>query len=132
MAKNAQRAERLVRALAKLHRLEELKKIELQRQLSELRRSEEAIIDTLNSDGVLQGMLMDTTARFLRSLAREAERVSEAQRHQSNKLLDRAGKLRRAEKLRDRLSEGRQKAESEKHLSDVIERYAGQGRASLP
>ena len=118
--------------MKKLHRLEELKKIELQHQLSELQRSEEAIIDTLNREGVLQGMFMDTTSRFLRSLARQAERVSEAQQHQSKKLLDRAGKLRQAEKLRDRHSQRRRKDDGDKHLNDVIERYSGKGGTSLP
>jgi hypothetical protein len=131
MPRDAKRAERLVAALRKLHRVEELKKIELQRQLSELRRSEEEVITGLNREDALHGMFMDTSTRYLRSLARQAERVSQSHQHQSRRLLDRAGKLRRAEKLRDRLSQQNVRTEGQKQLSDVIERYAGKGGASL-
>jgi hypothetical protein len=131
MAKNTKRAERLVSALAKLHRLEELKKIELQRQLDALRQSEADVIQVLNRDNALQGLFMDTTSRFLRSLAREAERVSEAQHHQSQTLFERASKLRRAQKLRDRISQHNLQLEDEKQLNDVIERYGVKG-TSLP
>jgi phage gp16-like protein len=132
MAKTTKRAERLVSALAKLHRLEELKKIELQRQLDALRQSEADVIQVLNRDNALQGLFMDTTSRFLRSLAREAERVSEAQDHQSKALFEHAGKLRRAEKLRDRISQRNLQLEDEKQLADVIERYGAKGPTSLP
>jgi uncharacterized protein YjcR len=132
MPKKAQRAERLVAALKKLHRLEELKKIELQRQLGELRRSEEAVIDALNREDVLQGLFLDTSSRFLRSLARQAERVSEAHKQQSQQLLERAGTLRQAEKLRDKHSQRRRKVDGDKHLDEVIERYSGKRGTSLP
>jgi hypothetical protein len=68
MPRQAKRAERLVEALTKLHRMEELKKIELQRQLSELKRSQEDIIVGLNSDAGLQSAFMDTSSRYLRTL----------------------------------------------------------------
>jgi hypothetical protein len=132
MTKKMHKAERLVAAMTKLHRMEELKKIELQRQLGELRQSEVDIITGLNSEDGLRGMFMDTSTRFLRSLAREAQRVSEAHQRQSKKLLERAGKLRRAEKLRDAVRRGRLQGEGQKHLAEVIERYAGKRSASLP
>ena len=125
MARKANRPERLVAALKKLHRMEELKKIELQNQLGELKRSEEDIIAGLNREDAMHGLFIDTSSRFLRSLAREAERVSQAKEQQSRKLLDRAGKLRRAEKLRDKASQKNRHTESEKHLAEVIERYGG-------
>ena len=132
MAKSTKRAERLVTALGKLHRLEELKKIELQRQLDALRQSEADVIHVLNRDNTLQGAFMDTTSRFLRSLAREAERVSQAQQQQSQALQEQAGKLRRAEKLRDRISQRNLRLEDQKQLADIIERYGGKRPASLP
>ncbi len=126
------RAERLVSALRKLHRIEELKKIELQRQLGELRQSQEDIITGMNQDDGLSSMFMDTSTRYLRSLARKAERVSQSEQHQARRLLDRAGKLRRAEKLRDKKAASQNYAERQKQLAEVIERYGGKGSASLP
>jgi hypothetical protein len=131
MPKKAKRAERLVEAMRKLHRVEELKKIELQRQMSELRHNEEDILARLNLDEALESMMIQTSARYLRTLAREAEQISHSQERQDAKLLDQAGKLRRAEKLRDKLAERRARLENEKHLSEVIERYGGKG-TSLP
>jgi hypothetical protein len=131
MARKANRSERLVAAMKKLHRVEELKKIELQNQLGELKRSEEDIIASLNRDDAIHGLFIDTSSRFLRSLARQAERVSQAKEQQSRTLLDRAGKLRRAEKLRDKVSRRNEHSESEKHLNEVIERYGGK-KTSLP
>jgi hypothetical protein len=132
MPKKAKRAERLVEAMRKLHRVEELKKIELQRQMSELRRNEEDILARLNLDEALEAMMMQTSARYLRTLAREAEKVSHSQERQDARLLDQAGKLKRAEKLRDKLAERRARVENEKHLNEVIERYGGKGGTSLP
>jgi hypothetical protein len=132
MPRNAKRAERLVDAMRKLHRVEELKKIELQRQMSELRRNEEDILARINLDEAFEAMMMQTSARYLRSLAREAEKVSQSQERQSARLLDQAGKLRRAEKLRDKIAEHRARQENDKHLNEVIERYGGKGSTSLP
>jgi hypothetical protein len=132
MPKQAKRAQRLVTALKKLHRVEEMKKIMLQRQLNELQRSQEDIITGLNRDGALQSVYMETSSRYLRTLARQAERVSQSYQHQSRRLLDRAGKLRRAEKLHSEISQRSETREGEKQLAEVIERYGGKGDASLP
>ena len=127
-----QKAARIVAVMKKLHRLEELHKIELQRQLSVLRQSEEDIISNLNREDVLHGLVLDTSTRFLRSLAQEAERVSQAQRKHSKRLRERAGKVRQAEKLHDTISRRTTHAEDEKHLTEVIELYVGKRGASLP
>jgi hypothetical protein len=132
MPKQAKRAERLVAAFRKLHRVEEMKKIALQRQLNELQRSQEDILIGLNREDALQGVFLQTSTRYLRKLAREAERVSQSHLQQSRRLLDRAGKLRRAEKMRDELSQLKERAEGTKQLTEVLERYGGKGDASLP
>jgi hypothetical protein len=132
MPKSAERAGRILTVMRKLHRVEELKKTELQRQLSELRRSEEDILNALDREDAFHGLFLDNTTRFLRSLANEADRVSQAQQRQSKKILERAGKVKQAEKLHDTLSKRRQRVESDKHLADVVERYGGKRGASLP
>jgi flagellar hook-basal body complex protein FliE len=132
MAKNTQKTARIVAVMKKLHRLEEMHKIELQRQLNELRRSEEDIIGNLNREDILHGLVLDTSHRFLRTLGQAAERVSQAQQQHSKKLQERAGKVRQAEKLHDTVSRRTSHAENEKHLTEVIERYAGKRGASLP
>jgi hypothetical protein len=130
--KKMEKTARIVAVMKKLHRLEEMHKIELQRQLNMLRQSELDIISNLNSEEVPHGLMVDTSTRFLRSLAQEAERVSQAQQQHSKKLRERAGKVRQAEKLHDTISRRRTTAEHEKHLNEVIELYAGKRGASLP
>ncbi len=132
MAKKMDKTARIVAVMKKLHRMEELQKIELQRQLNALRQSEQDIISKLAEDDVLHGLVLDTSTRFLRSLAREAEKVSQAQQKQSKRLRERAGKVRQAEKLHDTFSRRKMTAENEKHLNEVIELYAGKRGASLP
>jgi hypothetical protein len=132
MPKSAQRAGRIVTVMKKLHRMEELRKTELQRKLDELRRSEEDILNALDREDAIHGLFMDNSTRFLRSLANEADRVSQAQQQQSKKLLERAGKVKQAEKLHETLSKQRLRVENDKQLSDEVERYGGKGRASLP
>lgn len=132
MRKRARELSRLVTVLERLHRMEEVKKLDLDRQFHELKRSEEEIINALNRGDVLHGLFLDTTSRFLRSVAQEADRVSEAAQSQSAKVLEQAGKVRQAEKLRDAARQRTDNAERDRQLADVIELYAGQRRASFP
>jgi hypothetical protein len=132
MPKNTDKTARIVTVMKKLHRLEELHKIELQRQLNVLRQSEEDIIGNLNRESQPHRLMLDTSTRFLRTLAQEADRVSQAQRRHSKTLRERAGKVRQAERLHDTVSRRISHAEHEKHLNEVIELYAGKHGASLP
>lgn len=126
------RVKRLVDVLSQLHRIEERKRIELQRRYDELQRSQQDIIRTLNKDDALHGLFIDTTARFLKTLAMEAQRVAEAREVQSRRLLDRAAKVKTAERLNAVLSKNAAHARKESELLDIIERYVGHGNASLP
>ncbi|NJO21921.1 MAG: hypothetical protein HC868_01935 [Sphingomonadales bacterium] len=95
-------------------------------------RSQREAILALDTDDALHGLFVDTTARFLKSLAREAKQVAEAHDTQSRRLQERAAKMKTAERLKgafEQLADSRRK---ERELSDVIERYAGWTRASLP
>ena len=132
MPKNTDKTARIVTVMKKLHRLEELHKIDLQRQLNMLRQSEEDIISNLNRENEPHGLMLNTSTRFLRTLAREAERVSKAQQRHSKTLRERAGKVRQAERLHSTVSRRVNHAEHEKHLNEVIELYAGKRGASLP
>jgi hypothetical protein len=132
MRKGARELGRLVSVMEKLHRMEELKKLDLERRFGELKRSEEEIIAALNREDALHGLFYDTSSRFLRSLAKEAERVSAAARRQSAKVLEQAGKKRHAERLRDAVHQRELRDEQSRQLDDVVEQYAGQRRASLP
>lgn len=132
MENRAKKARRLLNVLEQLHQIEERKKLELQRRHDELERSQVEIINALNADDALHGMFIDTTAKFLKSLAHEAQRVAEARELQSEKLRERATKMKTAERLKDSLEQIVARRGGEKELQDVIERYTGRRGASLP
>jgi hypothetical protein len=132
MENRVKKARRLLSVLEQLHEIEERKKQELQRRFSELERSQEEIINALNADDALHGLFVDTTAKFLKSLAQEAQRVSQAHELQSEKLRERATTMKTAERLKDNLEQIEARRGGERELQDVIERYTGRKGASLP
>ena len=132
MENRVKKARRLLNVLEQLHQIEERKKQELQRRFTELERSQEEIINALNADDALHGLFVDTTAKFLKSLAQEAQRVSEARELQTEKLRERATKMKTAERLKDNLEQIAARRGGERELQDVIERYTGRKGASLP
>jgi len=132
MEHRAKKARRLLNVLEQLHKLEERKKIELQRRHDDLERSQLEVINALNADDALHGLFIDTTAKFLKSLSLEAQRVSEAKTVQTERLRVRATEMKSAERLSDSLEQIVARRGGEKELDDVIERYTGRKRASLP
>ena len=132
MEDRAKKARRLLQVLEQLHQIEERKKLELQRRYDELERSQEEVINALNTEDALHGLFIDTTAKFLKSLAQEAQRVAEARELQSEKLRERATNMKTAERLTDNLEQIVARNVGEKELQDVIERYTGRRGASLP
>ena len=132
MEHRAKKARRLLNVLGQLHKLEERKKIELQRRHDDLERSQLEVINALNADDALHGLFIDTTAKFLKSLSLEAQRVSEAKTVQTERLRVRATEMKSAERLSDSLEQIVARRGGEKELDDVIERYTGRKRASLP
>ncbi len=120
----ARRAGRLVDVMKQLHRIEEHRKIDLERQLTELENSTREVIHSLNTDDALHGLFVDTTARYLRSLARDAQQVAQAHEEQSRKLLEKAAKVRQAERLKETLEQNKRRAENESQLLEIIELHA--------
>jgi hypothetical protein len=120
----AQRAGRLVDVLKQLHRIEEYRKIELEHRLNELEDSTREVIHALNTDDALHGLFVDTTARYLRSLARDAQKVARAHEAQSQKLLENATKVKQAERLKETLEQDKRRAENEMQLMEIIEQHA--------
>jgi hypothetical protein len=128
----AKRAHRVHKVLAQLHLIEEQKKLALQRRQAELERSQEEVLNALNTNDALYGLFIDNTARFLRNLAHEAQKVGEEREVQSKKLLDRATKMKTVERLRETLKSSVSNIQQANELREIIERYVGRESASLP
>ena len=127
MKSRSKKTQRILNVLKQIHTIEEFKKLQLQRHLDELEASQHEVIHALNTDDALHGLFVDTTARFLQSLAKEADRVAEARNVQTKKLLESAGKLKHIERLKDTLSEAEQRAENQTQLIDIIETHTEVG-----
>jgi hypothetical protein len=132
MATRVQKAQRMLKVLEQLHRIEEFKKIELQRRLTELETSQHEVILSLNTDDALHGLFIDTTAKFLQSLAKEAQQVAVAKEAQSERLLRQATKMKSAERLHETLHREKRRVEAESELLETIERVARPGGTSPP
>jgi len=130
MKKRAKKVERVLDVLKHIHRIEELKKVELQRKLVELERSQHEVIHALNTDDALHGLFVDTTAKFLRSLAKEAQHVAKAKDIQSQRILENASKLKHAERLSEKLERETRRVETETQLNEAIERVTRPGNTS--
>lgn len=129
----AKRAQRVHKVLTQLHLIEEQKKVALQRRQAELERSQEEVLNALNTSDALYGLFIDNSARFLRNLAREAQKVGEEREIQSKKLLDRATKMKTVERLRETLQSSVSNIRQANELREIIERYVGREKsASLP
>lgn len=132
MEERLKRTRRFLGVLMQLQRLEEQKKIELQRKQRELEMSQEEVIRALNKDDALHGLFIDQTSRLLKRLSQEARRVEDARERQSQKILDRAAKVKTAERLEEKLDYHVARVRKEEELRDIIERYVGRKSASLP
>ena len=132
MEKRVQKARRLLNVMTKMHRIEEQKKLELQRRYAELERSQEEVIQSMNAEDAFHGMFIGNTTRLLRSLSAEAQRVADEADAQSIRLRDRAVKIKTAERLKETLEKHTAQIRKETELRDIIERYVGGRRASLP
>ena len=119
----AQRASRLLDVMKQLHRIEEYRKVELERRLDELENSQREVIHALNTDDALHGLFVDTTARFLRSLATEAQKVARANDLQAQRLLENTSKVKQAERLKETLDKDERRVEDQTQLQDIIEHH---------
>ena len=130
MKTRSQKAQRILNVLQKIHTIEELKKLELQRKLKELENSQHEVIHALNTDDALHGLFVDTAARFLQSLAKEADQVARARDIQAAKLLENAGKFIHIDRFIDTFTEEERRAANEKQLMDVIDSHTRKPNAS--
>jgi hypothetical protein len=124
MRTRSQKAHRILNVLKQIHTIEEFKALQLQRRLSELETSQREVILALNTDDALHGLFVDTTARFLQSLAREADQVTRAKEVQAQKLLENASKMKQAERMKDSAKVEETRVAHETQLLDIIEAHA--------
>ena len=132
MRDRAAKAQRILAAQQQLHRIEQWKLAELQRELAELTSAQLEIISALNDNNALHGLFIDATARRLGTLAEEAERVSRKTTDQSLRTTEHAVRVRASERLEQAVAQELQRGLEGKELLDIIDQYLANKVTSLP
>jgi hypothetical protein len=132
MQERAAKARRILAAQQQLHRIEQWKLAELQRELADLTSAQMEIIGALNDSNALHGLFIDTTARRLGTLAEEAERVTRRTADQSLRTTEHAVRVRASERLEQAVTQELERELEGKELLEVIEQYLATKVTSLP
>jgi hypothetical protein len=122
MSERAERTRRVLELQVQLHRVERWKLLDLRRRAGELDAQRRELIAALNDSDPLWGLLLNATARRLKSIAQEADAVAREEALQAARVGERALRVACAERLSETVD--RQAArEDEKHeLLEVIDR----------
>jgi hypothetical protein len=130
MRKRLKKMERLVKVQEKLHQAAEWKLAELAREQAELTASRRSLVEALNEDDAFHGLFVDAMARRLRLLSRESDRVREAETRQSAVVREEAMRLKRSERLSDKLGREQRRALEKRDFQELLEALARKGDAS--
>jgi len=125
MHNRARKMDRILAVQEQLHSIEKWRLVELQRTLEALDEAQKDLIQALNEDDALQGLFIDATARRLRSLAEEADRLDSEIDAQSARLREHAAQLVLAKRLSLAANRDLARSNSKRQLLDIIERFAG-------
>jgi hypothetical protein len=130
MRKRLKKIERLVKVQEKLHQAAEWKLAGLNREQAELTASRVSLVEALNHDDAFHGLFVDAMARRLHLLAREADRVREAQTAQTAVVREEALRLKRTERLSDKLGREERRSAERREFQTLLEGLARKGDAS--
>lgn len=132
MRDRVDKVKRILAAEAQLHRIEQWKMAEIERQLAELDAMQVELIGALNDTNALHGLFIDTTARRLSTVAEQAERVRREKAAQALILKEHATRVKGCERLLRESELNFERDKETKELLDVVEQYVGSKRTSLP
>jgi len=123
---------RILKVQQHLHREAELRLANLEREVLELRSTQETVIQSMNDHETLHGLFVDVAAKRLQALAAQEGRVEKSKAVQKKATFERAMQVKQTEKMLDGLNEERRIAEDKKSLASILETIAQKGSASFP
>jgi hypothetical protein len=130
MRKRLKKIERIVKVQEKLHQAAEWKLAGLNREQAELAASRRSLVEALNEDDAFHGLFVDAMARRLHLLAREADRVREAQTAQTAVVREEALRLKRTERLSDKVGREERRSAERREFQALLDGLAKRGDAS--
>lgn len=123
---------RILKVRERLHQLEEMRLVNLDRERAELKRGQEVLVAALNQDEPLHGLFVEAMARRLNALARETDRVNRALDAQTKRLFEEGLSLRRTERMTDKVRRDYLKGAWKRGFEDLLQTIADKDDASLP
>ena len=132
MRSRLKKIERVLAVQVQLHRLAQWKMAALDREKTANADGQVDLISALNADNQLHGLFVEAMTRRLAALAREAERLERARGVMEKKLSEEGLKLKRTEKMTDRVRREHQLGRDKRLFQDLLETLAKARDASLP
>lgn len=132
MRNRLKKVERVLAVQEHLHRLAQWKMAALEHEKAELAEGQAGLLSALNDDNQLHGLFVEAMTRRLTALAREAERLERARRVMEEQLSDEALKLKRTERMTDRVRREHALGRDKRLFQDLLETLARTRDASLP
>jgi predicted P-loop ATPase len=132
MQSRLKKVERVLAVQEQLHRLAQWRMAALEREKTENANGQADLLSALNDDSRLQGLFVEAMTKRLAVLAREAERLERARRVMEQQLSEEGLKLKRTEKMTDRVRREHQRGHDKQLFQDLLETLAKARDASLP
>ena len=124
MRDRLKKIERVLAVQAQLHRLAQWRMAALDREKAENADGQVDLLAALNTDNELHGLFVDAMTRRLKALARDAERLERARRVMEQQLSEEGLKLKRTEKMTDRVRREHQRGRDKRLFQDLLETLA--------
>lgn len=131
-ARRASRSRNILAVQRQLQRVEEQRLAEIKRRVNSLAELETELIELLNTEDTMRGLLTFTGVRRLSMVQSEMGRVEEKRQVQSERLITQTSRMKLAEKLNAEAEADVRKERDQQDLSEAIERFLRKDNASLP
>ncbi len=131
-ARRASRSRNILAVQRQLQRVEEQRLAEIKRRANSLAELETELIELLNTEDTMRGLLTFTGVRRLSMVQSEMARVEENKQVQSERLITQTSRMKLAEKLNAEAEADVRKERDQQDLSEAIERFLRKDNASLP
>lgn len=115
---------RILKVQEQLQRQAELKLAAVQREISELKTTQEVLIRTMNEHETLHGLFIDGTAKRIQALAGQTAQKEAVKTAQEKVTFEAAMQVKRTEKILSGLEETRRRDDERKDLISIIESLA--------
>jgi hypothetical protein len=132
MRQRIRKIDRILKVQQHLQKEAELKLGNLEREASELKVAQEALIQTMNDHETLHGLFVDVAAKRLQGLASQARAVEKAKVVQKAVTIDKAMQAKRTEKMLSGLKDQERREIEKRDLASILELLAKGESASFP